>query len=141
MTGILYEPTPVLVAVRDLLHAQVDVGGQAVRVELDDGEWAGPGIVVELVAGPVPTSIHWGGHDWAVLTVQVTCMTNVRDQARLLGGQCRLVLTALDRRGSLVHSLEGVNVLELTSNGDGAVSGDGRSWQHVERFQVRYTAH
>lgn len=132
----LYRPTPVLEAISDHLDAFMP---EQISVEVDAGEWTTDQIVVELVGGPTVTSIHWGGHDYAQIAVQLTCTGRDRTSARLMGDLTREYLVAQDRHGSPVHplTLAGFVFDPVESNADGFVqTGNPTSW--VETYKVRY---
>lgn len=145
----LYRAEPVLIAVEQLLTARLPaaVGGSRLRVERDPQTWTAPLVVVELATSPALTSIHMGGHDWAVTGVQTTTVAASKAVARLLGDQIREALTALTRGGKLATPLTipGHTVLEVVSAGDGFADDSGssatagRSYQWAETYNVRLT--
>lgn len=136
--SVLYEPGPVLDAVKASLDANLP---DRVTVTLDTADWASGQVVVELVAGPTPESIHWGGHDWSVIGVQVTTVGLDRADARLVSSRARTVLAGLDRHGKPLHPLTptGAVVDAVTTVGDGRITQtDPPTW--VETYGIRYQA-
>lgn len=135
---ILYEPGPVLEAMRDTLAGNLP---DRCTVVLDTAQWDTDQVILELVSGPTPESIHWGGHDWSVIGVQATSVGADRADARLIGGRVRATLVGQDRHGRPLHPVTpaGGVVDSLTTVGDGRLAQDNpATW--VETFTVRYQA-
>lgn len=143
----LYRTEPVLDAVVTLVRAQLPtaIAGAPLIVAKDVEVWQAPTVVVELAVAPALTSISMGGHDFAVVGVQVTCVAESVGQARSMGDRVRSALVALVRGGGFATPLvlPGHRVLEVTSAGDGFADSSGtaggRSHQWAETFSIRFT--
>ncbi|WP_169165098.1 hypothetical protein [Cellulomonas taurus] len=139
--SVFYRPDPVIAGVELLLAGALPdkVGGRDLAIEVDAAQWTIPQVTIEQVGGPTPTSIHFGGHDWAVLTLQLSSIGADRRQARLIGDHVREAITGQDRHGRPLHPLTvpGAAVLETRSQNDGHIAQDNPA-KWVETFEIRY---
>lgn len=143
----LYAAEPILDAVVALLRAELPkiVGGKTVTVAKDGTTVTTGMVLVDLVVSPVPESIHWGGHDWSDVGVQVTSHMATKNQARTTGDLVRAALVAQTRGGQLATPpvIPGHKVLAVTSNADGfadsSAPATGVIYQWAETYTIRFT--
>jgi len=137
VNSVLYEAAPTLDGLVDALEAGITTV-PGLHVDTDTGTWSGSQIILEVVTGPSPSSIHISGDDFAVVGVQATYIMGNRKASRLLGDKGRTVLIGLDRFGARLHAvtITGGALFDATTQGDGHVGDDG-SW--VETFDFTIT--
>ena len=143
----LYAAEPVLDAVVALLKAELPakVGGKAVTVAKDATTVTVGMVLVDLVVSPVPESIHWGGHDWSDVGVQITSYMGTKNQARTTGDLVRVALVAQARGGQLATPpvIPGRTVMSVSSMSDGSADSSaptsGVIYQWAETFTIRFT--